>query len=73
MDKQIVDLIMKRMDDQKEDTNRRLDEMMESLSDVKMDVKYLILYRAKVAGIGVVAGGLLIGAFEIGKIVLDKV
>lgn len=73
MDKQIVDLLIKRMDDQKEETNRRLDDVMLNLSDVKKDVKYLILYRSKVAGMGIVAGGILIGAFEVVKIVLDKI
>lgn len=73
MNDKVIDLLIKSIDEHKENTEKRFDEIRDDMLEIKTDMKSLLLYRAKIGGMGVLAGSMLVLVFEIGKILLEKI
>lgn len=57
MDKKVIDLLIQRMDDHKDESNRRFDQLSLDIVEVKKEVKSISQWRWKIGG-GVVAVGI---------------
>lgn len=68
MDDQVLNLLLKRMDDHKDETNRRFDSMELHMKEVKKDVGSLKQWKwtttGKVASLSAIGGLVLAGIFE---------
>lgn len=68
MEDSVVNLIIKRMDDHKEETNRRFDALNDQISEMRDDVKSLTKWKwttkGKLAGISLIMGAFFYGASE---------
>jgi hypothetical protein len=67
-DEKILDLIMQRMDDHKEESNRRFDSLSKDVSDIKSDVKSISQWRVKIATGIVISGFAVTLVFKICEI-----
>jgi hypothetical protein len=70
MDEQIVTLLIKRMDDHKDESIRRLEHITESVLEIREDVKSIMKAKWKVSGISAAALVFAIFVWELIKLTM---
>jgi hypothetical protein len=66
------ELLVKRMDDHREESQRQFNELSKDLAEMKDDIKSISQWRWKLGGIGVAFGIILSLIFETSRMIIDK-
>ena len=72
IDDRVLNLLIKRMDDHKNESNRRFDEIQKDIHEINDKVEMLTSWRLRIGAFGIVAGIIAAFVWDLFKIGFEK-
>ena len=73
MDEQVLNLVLKRMDDHKDENIRRFNSLSSEIKEVKAEVLGISKWQWKVGGISLAAGIIAAAVWKFALVIIEKI